>query len=310
MTATTSARSGVIDRNRLAIAFALSAAFFVVGLAAGFITGSNSLLADAGHMLADVVGMGMALAAISLAHAQDRKSLAEGSAADRGFGIRPSMAYRIQMSVALAISVVLFAMAIVFVVRAVSGIVVGSEVRALSMLIVALVGLAVNVSAFLLLREESPGSAKRSGIYLEMLADTIGSFGVIFAAIVLEVTGWTWADSIVGVGLALWILPRSFRLARQAIRILRQAAPPDLDLRELDAALHLIDGVVGVVDLDVKTLTADMDAATAGLTVTGAADHGEVLRRARVLFEVHCDISHGTLRIESDDGATLAEASW
>jgi cobalt-zinc-cadmium efflux system protein len=143
-----------------------------------------------------------------------------------------------------------------------------------------------------------------------VLADTIGSVGVIVAAVVLEVTGWSWVDPIIGIGLALWLLPRGFRLGRQGVRILRQAAPPDLDLVGLEAALRRIDGVLDVLDLDVWTLSADLDAASARLGVTRDTDRHAVLERAQELFERHCDISHGTLLVEADGDPVPSEVTW
>ena len=98
------------------------------------------------------------------------------------------------------------------------------------MLVVAGVGLVVNLVAFALLREGAKESLNVEGAYLEVLADTVGSVGVIVAAVVIAVTGWDWVDPVVGVAIGLWILPRTWRLGGQALRILVQAAPPGIDL--------------------------------------------------------------------------------
>ncbi len=293
------------QRKRLMIAFGLIAVLFVVELVAGVLIGSSALLADAGHMLADVIGMGMALAAIQLASRQDLSVIVRLLPSTRA-----SRPYRLRILIGVIASAVLLAMAVYVVVRAAHELTGEPTVRGMPMLIVALVGLAVNVVALYLLRDPTEEKLRLSSAYLEVLADTIGSVGVIVAAVVLEVTGWSWVDPIIGIGLALWLLPRGFRLGRQGVRILRQAAPPDLDFVGLEAALRRIDGVLDVIDLDVWTLSADLDAASARLGVTADADRQTVLERSRELFERHCDISHGTLHVESDDGREHSEISW
>lgn len=298
-------RAGDRRRHRLLIAFWLTAAFFVVEVVAGVITGSNALLADSGHMLADVVGMGMALAAIQLASRRDLGAIVRHLPSARA--ARP---YRFRVLVGVIASALLIAMAGFVVVRAVAELFGEPTVRGLPMLVVALVGLAVNIVAFYLLRETSQESDRPSGAYLEVLADTIGSIGVIAAAGIFELTGWTWVDPVIGAGLALWLLPRVFRSGRQGVRIIRQDSPPDLDLAGVEAALHRIDGVLEVRNLRVWTLTADLDAASAHLSVAEDADRSAVLERAQELFELHCDISHGMLRVESDEAGGEVEVSW
>lgn len=293
------------QRKRLMIAFWLIAVFFVVELVAGVLTGSSALLADSGHMLADVVGMGMSLAAIQLASRRDLRAIVRHLPSTKA-----SRPYRLRILIGVIAPALLLAMAMYVVARAVIELTGEATVRGLPMLIVALVGLTVNIVAFYLLRDPTQGSLRLSSAYLEVLADTIGSVGVIVAAVVLEVTGWSWVDPIIGIGLALWLLPRGFRLGRQGVRILRQAALPDLDLVGLEAALRRIDGVLDVLDLDVWTLSADLDAASARLGVTRDTDRHAVLERAQELFERHCDISHGTLLVEADGDPVPSEVTW
>ena len=135
------------------------------------------------------------------------------------------------------------------------------------MLVVAIAGLVANLVAFALLREGAAESLNVEGAYLEVLADTVGSVGVIVAAVVLALTGWTWVDPVVAIAIGLWIVPRTLRLAGRAIRILVQAAPPGTDIDALRADLAAVDGVVDVHDLHVWTLTSDMDVASAHLMV-------------------------------------------
>jgi cobalt-zinc-cadmium efflux system protein len=270
----------------------------VVEVVAGLATRSLALLSDAGHMLTDVSGIGMALAAIHLA---DR----EATRRDRTFGL-----YRLEILAALANSVLLFGVAIYVLYEAVRRFGDGPEVLAGPMLVVAVLGLVANLVAFALLREGSSESLNVEGAYLEVLSDLLGSVGVIVAALVLAFTGWTWVDPVVGVGIGLFILPRAWRLGAQAVRILVQAAPPDADLDGIEAELLSLDGVVDVHDLHVWTLTSEMEVASAHLMVCAGTDTHGVLDRARDLLRAGHGIDHATLQVEPDTHRGCDEMSW
>jgi len=302
------ARAGERHRGRLTIAFAVIAVFFVVQLIAAFATNSLALLSDAGHMLTDVIGLGMALAAISLATGFERRDATTTSTtttSQHTFGL-----YRLEILAAFVNSLLLFAVAFWVVFEAVRRIGDEPEVLGAPMLVVAVAGLIANLVAFALLREGSKESVNLEGAYLEVLADTIGSVAVIVAAVLLQVFGWAWVDTVTGALIGLWILPRTWRLGRRAVHILLQAAPEGLDLEVLVAELESIDGVVGVHDLHVWTLTSEMDAASAHLvTVTGADPH-RVLDDARSCLAERYGIDHGTFQVEPDDHEGCDRVSW
>ena len=285
----------------LAISFVLIGAYFVVEAVAGFLTGSLALLSDAGHMLTDVVGIGMALAAIQLASRFEQRR----ADTSHTFGV-----YRLEILAAFVNSLLLFAVAVWVVVEAVRRLFDGPEVLATPMLVVAALGLAVNVVAFLLLREGAQESINVEGAYLEVLADTVGSVGVIGAAAMLEWFGWRWADPVVAALIGLWILPRTWRLGRKAVRVLLQAAPEHVDLRALGVDLAAIDGVVDVHDLHVWTLTSDMDAASAHLVARAEADQHAILDRARQLLAERHHVYHGTFQIEPDTHEGCHDLTW
>jgi cobalt-zinc-cadmium efflux system protein len=178
------------------------------------------------------------------------------------------------------------------------------------MLVVAVIGLVVNLVAFALLREGSKESLNVEGAYLEVLADTIGSIGVIIAAVLLEVFGWVWADPLVAALIGIWILPRTWRLGRKAVRVLLQAAPEHVDLAVLERELASIDGVMGVHDLHVWTLTSEMDAASAHLVARTGADHHAILDRARELLAVGHHIDHGTFQVEPETHEGCSDVTW
>jgi len=299
------ARAGERHRGRLAAAFAITFAFFFVQAAAGFIANSLALLSDAAHMLTDVIGLGMALAAIQLATRLGERERHEGGRSSHTFGL-----YRLEILAAFVNALLLFGVAIWVLIEAVRRIFDGPEVLGVPMLIVAIIGLAVNLVAFLLLREGSKESVNVEGAYLEVLADAVGSVGVIIAALLLQVFGWSWVDPVIAAAIGLWILPRTYRLGRRAVRILLQAAPEHVDLDALFADLEGIDGVVDVHDLHVWTLTSEMDAASAHLMTTDGTDTHQVLDQARtVLTETH-QIRHATFQIEPDNHEGCQEVTW
>jgi cobalt-zinc-cadmium efflux system protein len=297
------ARAGARHRGRLQVAFGLIAAYFVIEAVAGFMTNSLALLSDAGHMLTDVIGLGMALAAIQLANRFATRP--EGQRSSHTFGL-----YRLEILAAFVNALLLLGVATWVLVEAARRLSDEPEVLGIQMLIVAVVGLIVNLMAFLLLREGSRESINVEGAYLEVLADTIGSIGVITAAVLLEAFGWVWVDPLVGAAIGVWILPRTWRLGRRAVRILLQAAPEHVDLEALEADLAGIDGVVDVHDLHVWTLTSDMDAASAHLMTNAAADAHSVLDQARQLLIARHAIGHGTFQIEPDTHTGCHEVSW
>jgi cobalt-zinc-cadmium efflux system protein len=143
-----------------------------------------------------------------------------------------------------------------------------------------------------------------------VLADTVGSVGVILAAVVIQVTGWTWVDPLMAVLIGVWILPRTWRLGSRAIRVLLQAAPEHVDPAALAAELEALDGVDGVHDLHVWTLTSDMHAASAHLVTGEAADAHSVLDQARQLLSEKYLIEHGTFQVEPHTHEGCEQVDW
>jgi cobalt-zinc-cadmium efflux system protein len=272
--------------------------FLLVQAIVGLWTGSLALLSDAGHMATDALGLGMALAAI---HAASRA----GANPQRTFGL-----YRLEILAALANAVLLFGVAAYVLYEAVIRLGEDREIDSAPVLIVGLLGLAVNVVAFLVLREGSKESLNVEGAYLEVLSDALGSLGVVVGALVWGVTGWTWVDPVIGAAIGVFILPRAFRLGREAVRILVQAAPAHIDVPALRADLAGIPGVIDVHDLHVWTLTSDMEVASAHLMVRSGTDSHGVLDQARDLLEHRHGVGHATLQIEPDDHRGCDEITW
>jgi len=293
-----SIRSGERHRHRLLAAFCVLVVFTVVEVVAGLVTNSLALISDAGHMLTDVIGLGMALAAIQLASRGTERR-------HRTFGW-----YRLEILAALANAMLLFGVALYVVVEAVRRFGNAPEVMEGPMLVVAVLGLAANVGTFTLLRAGANESINVEGAYLEVLADLVGSVAVIAGAIVIAATGWSWVDAVVGVAIGVWILPRTWRLAGRALRILVQAAPPGMDLDAVESELSAITGVIDVHDLHVWTLTSAMDVASAHLMVTADADGHAVLDEARAMLQGRYGIEHATFQVEPEGHRGCDEVAW
>lgn len=292
-----SIRAGRRHLKPLTIAFVLVATFMVVEAVAGWFTGSLALISDAGHMATDALGLGMALAAIVAAN--------RGTDATRNtYGL-----YRAEILAALGNAVLLFAVAGYVLYEAIQRIDTPPAILTGPMTVVAVAGLAVNVVAWRLLRKGADESLNVEGAYLEVVADLIGSIGVLAAAVIIWLTDWTIIDPIVGAAIGLFILPRAWRLARRAVRILVQAAPDHVDLDELAIRLREIPEVIDVHDLHIWTLTSEMDVATVHLMTRDDTDPHPVLDQARSILHA-AGVAHATLQVEPESHEGCAEISW
>jgi cobalt-zinc-cadmium efflux system protein len=284
--------------GRLTVAFVAILVFFVVQVIVAVATGSLALLSDAGHMLTDALGLGLALAAIVVAS----RSRQERS---RTYGI-----YRLEVLAALVNAVLLVGVAIYVIVEAIHRIGDEPDVPGLPVLVMGCVGLAVNLVVLLMLREGSRESMNVRGAYLEVFADSLGSLGVVIAAVVLLAFDWEPIDAIIGVAIGLFMVPRALRLAWDALRVLAQVAPAHVDVDALRADLAALDGVVDVHDVHVWTLTSAMDVATAHVMVRNETDHHAVLDRARTLLRDGYGIDHATLQVEPEDHHGCEDVAW
>jgi cobalt-zinc-cadmium efflux system protein len=272
---------------RMAIATALLGGFFVVELTTALLIGSIALLADAGHILTDVAATFMGLCALLLAQ---RGSTSPG----RTYGW-----HRAEVFTAVANAVLLIGVATIILREAISRIGRAPEVPGIPMIVVALAGLATNAVVALLLRSHSTQSLAVKGAYMEVIADTVGSVGVLIAGVVTITTHWPYADVVVAVLVAMWVLPRALSLALGALRILSEASPSHIDVDELRAALGTVDGVTDVHDLHVWTLTPGKDMVTAHLT--SCSDSARVLHDAQLLLNAR-GLGHATIQVEPPEG--------
>jgi cobalt-zinc-cadmium efflux system protein len=270
------------------IAAGILSVFFVIELTTALWINSIALLADAGHMLTDLVAMFMGLTAVLLAR--------HGPASEaRTYGW-----HRAEVFTAVANAVLLIGVAGFILFEAFERLGHAPDVPGVPMIVVALAGLLANVLVVLLLRSHSEQSLAVKGAYMEVVADTVGSVGVLIAGIVTVTTSWPYADVVVAVLVALWVLPRAFALARAALRILSETSPSHIDVEELRTSLAALEGVVGVHDLHVWTLVPGKDMATVHVTCCG--DSAQVLEQARAVMAAR-GLEHATVQVEPPEGA-------
>lgn len=273
------------NKRRLAIVLGLTTAYMLAEIVGGLLTHSLALLADAGHMLTDVAGMGLALLAIQFA---ERPATPE-----RTYGF-----YRVEILAALVNGVVLIGISGYILYESYERFRNPQEVQSWPMLAVALVGLAVNLIGIRLLRAASKESLNMKGAYFEVLSDMLTSVGVIIAAIIMLTTGWYYADPIISAGIGLFILPRTWMLLKDAVGVLLEGTPSDVNVASLREAIADVHGVASVHDLHVWSLTSGVNAMSVHAVLADHALHDEVLAAVRKKVISEYKIEHATVQVE------------
>ncbi|MFI6481679.1 cation diffusion facilitator family transporter [Nonomuraea sp. NPDC050663] len=283
-------------RWRLALSFVLVGTFFVVELVYGLASGSLALLSDAGHMAADVVTLGAALIATRIATRPDTT------------GRRTYGSYRAEVFASLLAVVLMIGVAVYVVAEAIGRIGDPAEVSSGPMLVVGAVGLAINLVALFLLRSGAGESLNVRGAYLEVLADTAGSVGVIAAGWLVASTGQAFWDTVIALAIGVFVAVRAIALGRQVFAVLGQHVPEGLEASAVAADLAAVEGVRDVHDLHLWTLTSGMNVATAHLVTEG--DNHAVLDRARDVLRARHGVAHATLQVEPGDHRGCDELGW
>ncbi len=277
------------------MAFALVAAYFVVELTYGLIAHSLALLSDAGHMAADVVALGAAFTATRIATRRD-------TTGRRTFGSYRAEVFASGLTVLLMLGAAAY-VAIAAIGRRGDDV----EVATGPMLVVGGLGLLVNLVALALLRGGAAESLNVRGAYLEVVADTVGSVGVMVAAVLVARTGDAVWDTAVALAIAVFVAIRAVMLGREVLAVLGQHAPAGMDPADVERALQGVSGVDHVHDLHLWTLTSGMHVATAHLVADRNAD--QVLTDAMRLLRDQFGVEHATLQVESG-ARNCSEVSW
>ncbi|WP_189069412.1 cation diffusion facilitator family transporter [Deinococcus radiotolerans] len=273
------------NARQLMLALLLTGGFLIVEVVYAFLSGSLALLSDAGHMLTDAAALGLSLLALRVG--------ARPADARRTFGYR-----RAEVLAAALNAGALFAVGIYVLVEAARRFAQPVEVQATPMLIVAVLGLFVNLISARILAGGQGESLNMRSAYLEVMGDLLGSVAVIVGALLIRFTGWTWVDPLLGAGIGLWVLPRTWALLRASVNVLLEGVPRGLDLDALRAELRALPGVVDVHDLHVWSVTGGVNNLTAHLVAPAA---GDSLLREVESVAARFGIAHSTVQVEGPD---------
>lgn len=272
-------------RTRLAAAFGIAVGVLVLQLVGGLLSGSLALLADAAHVATDAGGVGLALFAATMA--------ARPATLQRTFGWQ-----RLEVLAAAVNAALLLAVGAWVLVEALQRLREPSKVESGTMLVVAVLGGLANLVSLLLLARAGRENLNVRGAYLEVSADLLGSVAVVVAALLIRFTGFDRADTVVAILIALFIVPRTLRLLREAVDVLLESTPKGVDLAEVQRHLLGVPGVVDVHDLHAWTITSGLPVLSAHVVIEPGIDHGQALDLLRTCLTQDFDVTHCTFQLE------------
>lgn len=267
-------------------AFGLTATFLIAEVAGGLITNSLALLSDAAHMMTDVIALAISLVAVRLSRRPPDAKRTYGYARMEAIG-------------AMVNGGLLFVVAGYILWEAVGRFRHPPEVASTGMMVIASIGLVINLISMRLLKAGSGTSLNVKGAYLEVWSDMLGSVGVLIGAVIIRYTGWTVVDPIIAVLIGLWVLPRTWTLLREAGQVLMQGVPAGLALEDMRSALLAHEMVSEVHDLHAWALGSKEPVLTAHVVLRdGAVDADAVRMVLAETLEERFGIHHATLQVE------------
>lgn len=276
------------DRNETTLLWSLglTSAFLIAEVIAGLMLNSLALLADAAHMFTDAAALGIAVVAVRVGKRE--------ADARRTFGY-----YRFEILAAAFNALLLFGVALYILFEAWQRFQAPAEVQSTGMMVVAVLGLVINLISMQLLRGGKDSSLNIKGAYLEVWSDMLGSVGVIAAAVVIAFTGWAWVDTLVAVAIGLWVLPRTWILLKDTTNILLEGVPSGVDLPGIDAALRTTPGVTGIHDLHLWSLTSGRYSMSCHVVFDPRSQNAQaLLDQLRTTLADRFDLHHVTLQLE------------
>lgn len=281
-------------------ALGLTSTFMIAEVVGGLVTGSLALISDAAHMFTDTAALAIAVAAIRVA-----KRPAD---ALRTYGY-----HRFEILAAAFNALLLFGVALYILFEAYQRFQSPPAIQTGAMIVIAALGLVINLISMRLLSGGKDDSLNVKGAYLEVWSDMLGSIGVIAGAVLIRYTGWAWVDPLIAVAIGLWVLPRTWVLLKESLNILLEGVPQGVQVPEVMAAMAAVPGVQSVHDLHVWALTSGKSALTAHVVYQGGTDPESLLRPLQEVLAKRFQVLHTTLQMEAkmcehtDDGCNFIE---
>ena len=275
------------ETRRLLWAAVISAVYFIAELVAGFLTNSLALLSDAGHMLSDIGAMALSLFAFRMA----RRPATHQST--YGF-------HRVEILAALFNGLTLWLMVGIIFAAAFNRFAEPPVVNSFGMMIVAFVGLLVNIAAAAILHGGHRHNLNLRGAFLHVVSDAVGSVGAIAAGVIMLTTGWYLADPLISMFIGGLILFSSWSLVKDSVSVLMQSVPKGIRLEEVRLTIEAVDGVSKVHDLHIWAVTSDIFTLSAHAVVTNGEDFHQVLNNIEDTLKEHFNIEHTTIQLETE----------
>ncbi len=273
------------NERSLWLAFGLTASFFIIEVTSGLLLNSLALIADAAHMFTDVAALAIALAAVRIAR--------RPTDSRRTYGY-----YRFEILAAAFNAMLLFGVAFFILYEAYQRFGHPEKVHSTAMIIVAAIGLTINLISMRLLTQGKECSLNIKGAYLEVWSDMLGSIGVIVAALIMRYTGWNWVDTIAAIGISLWVLPRAWVLLKESLNILLEGAPEGMDVNEVSQAILGVSGVIEIHDLHVWVLTSSKNSLTAHIVHHADINSELLIKNIQEILAHRFNIYHTTFQTE------------
>jgi cobalt-zinc-cadmium efflux system protein len=274
--------------KKLLGALLLTTGFMIAEIIGALVTGSLALLSDAAHMFTDSAALAISLIAFQIAK----------KPADR---LRTFGYARFEILASAFNAILLFFVALYILYEAYQRLVEPTPIQSTGMLIIAVLGLVVNLISMRILASASSDSLNMKGAYLEVWSDMLGSMGVIIAAILIRFTGWTWIDSLVAAGIGLWVLPRTWTQLRESLNVLLEGVPTGIDLEKVERTILAVEGVKAVHDLHVWSVTSAKNIMSVHVVIQSSAANGqEILNRVTESVSHNFEIGHCTIQLEHD----------
>jgi len=275
------------ETRRLLWAASISALYFIAELVAGFLTNSLALLSDAGHMLSDIGAMALSLFAFRMAK---RPATHQST---YGF-------HRVEILAALFNGLTLWLIVGIISAAAYNRFAEPPVVESFGMMIVAVVGLLVNIAAAAILHGWHRHNLNLRGAFLHVVSDAVGSVGAIAAGVIMLTTGWYLADPLISIFIGALVLYSSWSLVKDSVSVLMQSVPKGIRLEEVRLTIEAVEGVSKVHDLHIWAVTSDIFTLSAHAVVTNGEDFHQVLNNIEDTLKERFNIEHTTIQLETE----------